>query len=189
MVKKLKNKKINKSETMIKWLKSLLLILIFVFIGVLVSYLVLLTNIDTNNHKDTTISAVTLSVTPVSEKLSLDQEFTFNVYIDTNNQSVNVVTAKLNYPSNNFEFVSIDTSESEFGVQAVNTGGSGNIEITRGSVTPVNSPNALVGKVTLRPIVATEKAVVGFTANASVISSTTNTNILDKTVNGSFSIL
>ncbi|MFO0920378.1 MAG: hypothetical protein U0451_01765 [Candidatus Saccharimonadales bacterium] len=188
MVNKSKNKKSKESETMIKWLKSLLLVLIFIFIGVLISYLVLLVNVDTNDH-NTTTSKVTLSVTPLSEKLSLNQDFTFNVYVDTDNQSVNVVTAKLNYPSDKFEFVNIDTSESEFGVQAVSTGGSGNIEITRGSVTPINSTNALVGKVTLKPIVSSEKAIIGFTSSANVISSTTNTNILNKTINGSFSIL
>lgn len=189
MVKKSKNKKSKESETMIKWLKSLLLVLIFIFIGVLISYLVLLVNVDTNNHNNTTTSEVTLSVSPLSEKLSLNQDFTFNVYVDTDNQSVNVVTAKLNYPSDKFEFVNIDTSESEFGVQAVSTGGSGYIEITRGSVTPINSTNALVGKVTLKPVASSEKAIVGFTSSANVISSTTNTNILNKTINGSFSIL
>jgi hypothetical protein len=100
-------------------------------------------------------SNATLTISPASENYNAGDNFTINIYLNTNNQNVVVVSAYLNYNINQFEALNIDTTGSIFSFEAekiidpVNV----KIKIARGIPTPgVNTSNGLVAKVNFKAL-------------------------------------
>jgi hypothetical protein len=132
--------------------------------------------------------AVTLYVTPQSQQLRVNEMLTATVRLNTNGQSVIATQANLSYPSDKLEFVSIDGAGGAFEIQAENTGGGGSIHMARGSFNPINSPDALIGKVTFKAIRTGRHINVNFSSESIVARADDGVNILAKTTGGQYTV-
>jgi len=132
--------------------------------------------------------AVTLSLMPGSQTVSLNGTITASVHLNTNGESVNAVQANLAYPTNRLEFVSVDGNGGAFEIQAENTGGNGSVHMARGSLTPINTPDALIGTVTFKAISIGRKINVNFTPESIVARVGDGVNILAKTSGGQYTV-
>ena len=74
-----------------------------------------------------------LSVLPATSSVGVGNNITVTVTENSGSDIVNAVQANLTY-SSNLQFVSVDYSTSPFDVAAVNTKGSGTINISRGII-------------------------------------------------------
>jgi len=97
----------------------------------------------------------TLKLTPDTGTYNVNDNFSVDIYVDTNSQNVDTVAAYLNYNSVNFQVVSIDTTGSLFTMQAENDYATpGVIKITRGIPAPsfVNNSNGFVAKINFKAV-------------------------------------
>lgn len=101
--------------------------------------------------------------------------FKVSIFENSGSDPVNAVQADFTYPSN-LSFVNIDSSSSAFPVEAQATGGSGSVQIARGSSTPLTG-NRLVAVVNFT-VNATGTGNLTFSNTSQVVSSSSNTNIL-----------
>jgi hypothetical protein len=124
---------------------------------------------------------------------------TFTVQIKENSytDTVNAVEADLTYPTSKLQLIPSSSSDaanlsgSAFGVKASNSGGSGNISISLGTITPV-SGNKLIGTLTFKTL-ASGSANVAFkplsgSTGSQVLSSTTNANVVTAYNGGTYTI-
>lgn len=112
-------------------------------------------------------SKATLSISPQSGSFNVNDTFKLNIYVNTNNQNINAVTAHLNYDKTHFQAVSIDTTGSVFNMIAetkIDSSG-GKIRITVGIPAPgnVNTSSGLVAAVTFKAIANVTPASDNFT--------------------------
>jgi hypothetical protein len=133
-------------------------------------------------------AAVTLSLSPSSQRMQVGATLSIAIKLNTNGQSVNTVQASLSYAPDKFEFVSIDGTNSAFAIDAQSGGASGMITVARGSITSVNSTSAHVATVNLRAIASGRKSQIRFMEDSLVLRSSDSVNILQKKVNGSYTI-
>lgn len=112
----------------------------------------------------------TLSLSPASGSVLNGATLSLSVYEDSGSDTVNAVQANLSYPSTQLQFVSISSS-SAFGVDAQSTGGSGSVQIGRGTITAV-SGNQLVATVYFKALAGSGTADVTFASGSSVVRST-----------------
>ncbi len=106
----------------------------------------------------------TLYFSPSSTTVSLNQTFAVSVMVNTNSNEVMGVTADFTYPTDKLELLSIDSSTSEFSIEAEQDYSSGTVYISR-AVSGGSSYNG-TGVVT----------VVNFKATASGTSTLTFTD-------------
>jgi hypothetical protein len=132
-----------------------------------------------------TLVTPNLSLTSISNNPTLSLQ----VWADSGIQAVNAVQALLTYPIDKLNFVSIDTTNTAYGVEAVNKGGNGSIDIERGSATPL-SGKQLVATINFTALQTQRKtnATVTFASGSVLLSSTSNTNVLAATYGGNFSL-
>jgi len=103
----------------------------------------------------------TLSLTPASQTLNLNDNFAVEIRLNTSGNAVSAVSAYLNFDTSRLQFVSADYTGSAFDIQAEEVISGNSIKITRGKLPPgVSSSNALVAKVNF-------KAIASGTANVS----------------------
>jgi hypothetical protein len=155
--------------------------LLFAVIG---TYLLLFTNAGKPNQT----AAVTLTLAPSSQRLQVGSEIGLAVKLNTNGQAVNSVQADLSYPTDKLEFVRIDTLNSAFGVSAPSSGGSGAVSIVRASTTPINSGDVLVATVYFKPKASGRKVAVRFADSSVVLRTPDSVNILQRKIDGSYTI-
>jgi hypothetical protein len=131
-----------------------------------------------------TLTTPNLSLTPVTSSTTRSMQ----VWSDSGTQIVNAVQANITYPIDKLNFVSIDTTNSAYGVEAVSKGGNGVIDIERGSATPL-SGRQLIATINFTSL-STRKttASVNFTSGSLLLSATSNTNVLAATYGSSFSL-
>lgn len=131
--------------------------------------------------------SATLSLSPGSSIVANGSNFTVNIRENSGAAPVNAVQANLSYPATQLELVSIDATGSAFPVQAESSGGSGSINIARGtnggqSVTG----DQLIARVTFKSLMASGSATVTFAAGSAVVSSLDNTALLLNTTSGTY---
>ncbi len=123
--------------------------------------------------------------TPTSSKIylsastySVSANTTFEVQIRENSGTVavNTVQANISYPANLVDLVSIDATNTSFGVQAQSTGANGAILVARGSYTP-RTGDQLVATLHFKSKTVSGNASLAFTTGTALISSDTNTAI------------
>ncbi len=112
---------------------------------------------------------------------------TFTVSIRENSGSaVNAAEADLSYSTSALQFVSIDGSGSAFGIDASSSGGNGTVTVSRGNTSAVNG-DQLIAKVTFKALAITT-ASVQMQSSSVVLSSTTNTNVVNARNGGTYSL-
>ena len=118
-------------------------------------------------------------------------QFTVQIKENSYTDTVNAVEADLTYPTAKLQFVSTSLTGTAFGVTASNTGGSGNISISLGTITAV-SGDKLIATVTFKAL-ASGSANVAYKplsggTGSQVLSSTTNTNVVSAYNGGTYTI-
>lgn len=122
-----------------------------------------------------------LSADPAAAATQNGEVATFSIWVDTGGQQVSAVQANLTYPTDQYEFVSIDNAGSGFEIQAESKGGDGNIAIARGQLGGVTGKQ-LVAKVNLKAKTTTGTGNLAFTSESQVLTLSDNPqNILNKT--------
>lgn len=130
----------------------------------------------------------TLSVSPTSQRTAVGQTLKLAVVVDSGDIAVNTVEAILTYPANTFDFVGIDGTGSAFPLAVQTTGGSGTIKITRAVTGDGVTGTQHVAYVSLRATAKDRAALVKFSDLSAVVDSQTVTNVLTKTVSGTYTI-
>jgi hypothetical protein len=135
------------------------------------------------------LAAPNLTLSPASSSVAPGSTLSVQVWADTSTQQVNAVQANLTYPIDKLNFVSIDSANSAFGVAAEGTGGNGTVNIARGSTTPL-SGKLLIATVNFTPLAHKGKssAIVSFTTDSVLLSSTTNNDVLAGKYGGNYSL-
>jgi chitodextrinase len=131
--------------------------------------------------------SATLSLSPSSQIVANAAQFTVNIRENSGTAPVNAVQANLTYPAAQLELVSIDSTTSAFPVQAEQAGGTGTINIARGTNGGTSvTGDQLVARVTFKSLMATGSATVSFASGSAVVSSLDNTALLLTTTGGTY---
>lgn len=146
------------------------------------------TNTVTNDQTATeTITEKTaeLSTDPTSTIAQSGEITTLSVWVDTGGQQVNAVEAILTYPTDTFDFVSIDDTDSAFKIAAESSNNAGTITIARGQIGGI-SGKQLVGKINLKAKTGGGEGSVTFSDQSKVLAvpsspEETPSNILNTT--------
>lgn len=107
---------------------------------------------------------------------NVGQTYTMEVRENSNTTNVNAVQANIGYPTDIFQFVSIDDAGSAFSINAQKTAINGLIVIARGNTTPVKG-DQLIARITLKAAAATGSFTLDIKDYSVIASSTTNKNI------------
>ncbi len=138
-------------------------------------------NSQTSTTEQTINKTAELSTDPSSMASKSGEVVTFSIWLDTGNQKVSAVEAILNYPADQYDFVSIDDSESAFSINAEATGQNGMITIARGQIDGV-SGKVLVGKVNLKTKTSSGQGSLTFSDDSKALTLSENPqNILNET--------
>lgn len=150
----------------------------------IVTAAILLGDSDTAETQATTSNAQTAAENPASlsaepDNATVAQENIVNVsiYVDSGDEEVNAVQANIAYPTDKLSFVSIQTEDSAFSIEAENTNENGVIKLARGEIEPVTGKQ-LVAVVQLRADSSSGSADLTFAEGSAVISATTNEDLL-----------
>lgn len=158
-----------------------LIILLVVFIVLLAG------GIFINSNRKTEPVKTNTSATKKSASISMDTDnlkpkngdiVSVEIWADAASSTVNAVQALINYPTNDFKYVSYDGSNSGFEIQAQATGKSGQITIARGHKGAALSGRQLVGVIKLKTIGSEGPASLTFDPTSALLSSVNNKNIL-----------
>ena len=131
-------------------------------------------------------AAASLYLAPGGATVSQGSTFSVSIRTNTGGASVNAVQANLTYPADKLNFLGIGTGGSAFGITAEGSGGGGSIKIGRGSVS-AQSGDLLIATVTFSAIPSSGSATVSFAGGSSVVSSSTNANIVGGKSGATFS--
>ncbi|MCA9324742.1 hypothetical protein KDA23_01585 [Candidatus Saccharibacteria bacterium] len=108
-----------------------------------------------------------LYLTPTSNNVLINDNTTVNVRL-TPGTNVDGVSATLTYDQTKLQFVSIDDTSSAFDIAlGSQTGGSGTVTITRGTLSGGVSADSLVAKVTFKALAGSGSSTVTMSGNAS----------------------
>lgn len=132
-------------------------------------------------------SSVRLYTNPSSGTTNVGSTVSFDVYVDSLNYNINGVQANLSYPTNLFEFVSIDTTGSALSLALQTEGGNGTVKIARGTYNPVNGVQK-IARVNLKAISSNRKARVDFLSSSIVTEASSSTDILQNSYGTAFNI-
>ena len=133
------------------------------------------------------IKVPNLMLQPSSQKVSLSSPLSVRIWANTGNHKVNAVQANLSYPIDKLNFVNVDGAGSAFGLAVRGTGDNGKVTIARGSFQPVTG-KLLVATVNFTAANNNGVASVKFAADTTLISATTNKNILAGTYGGNYNL-
>jgi hypothetical protein len=128
-----------------------------------------------------------LYIKPANQDVAAGSTVTLEIWVDTGGDPVNAVQANLTYPTDKFDFNSIDAKGSAFEVQAMSTGGDGKINIARGHIGDVKG-SALVAKVLLVAKTNSGAADVSFVSGSAVVRSSDHKDILKDKTGGTFKV-
>jgi plastocyanin len=183
-----------KSERNLKmgWASYILIIVAIVGLGLLAA----LVGHDNNSSLNTANKILNIQSNSPSPSLSLDPSsktvaqgttFKVQVWADTYGHKVNAVQANIAYPADKLQYVSDDTTNSSFTINAQHSVSSGAIYIARGNIEPVTG-RALVATITFKSLASSGQAQVGFMNGSVIADSTTNTNVLGTTNNAIYTL-
>lgn len=129
----------------------------------------------------------TMYVQPSGASVSAGQVLTVEIRVDTAGQSTNAVQADLTYSTNFFEFQSINSSASAYGIDAQATGGSGSVSIARGNISGV-SGDVLVAAVSFKVIAGSGTGSINFSDSSVLLRASDSSDILASTIDGSYTV-
>lgn len=124
-------------------------------------------------------------LTPNKQSLQAGSPLEVSVWVNSYDTEVNAVQAVIKYPSDKLGYVSSDSSDSPFTVQAEVSDRDGTLTIARGSLSPVKGQQ-FVAKVTFKPTQFNGKAQLSFDSSSSLLDSTQHVNILGQRLSGSY---
>lgn len=132
----------------------------------------------------------TLYLTPASQNVNQNTNFTVQIRENSTIDPVNAVQANLTYDATKLDYISTDFTGSAFGVAAESSGGGGSIRIARGVIggQPAVTGDQLVASVTFKAKTNPGVTAVSFAAGSIIARSTDNTNILNTTTPGSYTV-
>lgn len=113
-------------------------------------------------------------VTPASGTYATGATVAVTVRENSNSEQVNAVQADMTY-SSNLQYLSIDGSQSAFGVDANKTAGNGSVSIARGNTSPLTG-DKLVAVVNFK-VTAAGAASIQMQSTSQLMSYSTNTDI------------
>lgn len=129
-----------------------------------------------------------LYLDPASATVSEGDTFDVDVRVDTDGEDVNAAEAQLLYSASDLSFVEIDSSSSAFEVEASESGGSGEVTISRGTTTP-QSGDLLLSTVTFEAVAGGVTTDITFDeADSAVVRESDNQDILTSTTGGSYTL-
>lgn len=167
-----------------KQLASVAFLAIFAIIG---SFLILQSSAAPTRQGGGKAPVASMWITPSKQRLTTGQELKVQVWADGLEEPVNAVTAVVQYPVAELEFVSVQGTQSAYGVEAESTGGNGIVTISRGNTAPLTGPN-VVAEVTFRVLDAAQRPALGLAPESQLLRVSDNTNILAKRTGAQFSI-
>ncbi len=132
-------------------------------------------------------ATATLYLTPANSSITNGQNLAISIRVNSSGSTMNGVQVNLSYPVDKLEFQSIDSSNSAFGLQAENSGGSGIVRIARalnGGQAPING-DYLIAVVNFKAV-SNGSAGVSFDSGSQVASS--GQNILGTSTGGTYTI-
>lgn len=124
-----------------------------------------------------TYNAPNIYLSPTTQPLPASQTFTVQVRANSGTTNVNAVQTDFTYPASLIDLVSIDTSTSAYQTGAVSSGANGNVSIARGQIGGLTG-DQLVATITFKSKTTGGVANFQFTNGTSLLSSSTNVNIL-----------
>jgi len=127
-----------------------------------------------------------LYLAPSSSAIALGSTFTVTVHENSGSDAVNAVEADLTYPTNLLQFVSSDASSSPFTVQAVNSGGSGTITLSRGNQTALTG-DQVVSVLTFKAL-ALGPATLAFANTSALVRASDQANVLVTTTSSTYTV-
>jgi hypothetical protein len=131
-------------------------------------------------------ASATLYMSPASGSVVQGTYLTVSIHENSDSEPVNAVQANFSYPANLLQFVSISSS-SAFSVAAQSTGGGGGVQIGRGALPSVTG-DQLVATVQFLALASSGSATLAFSGGSSVVSATSNTNVMTASPGGSYSL-
>jgi hypothetical protein len=141
------------------------------------------------SHKPSTggsTAGPTLYLSPSSQNFTIGQQYIVEVRENSGTTTVNALQANLSYPASLLTVAAIDSTASDFSVNAQSADLGGTIAIARGNVAPLSGDH-LVGRVTFYAR-ARGTANVDFTTGTSLVDSVNNQNVLAASPGGQFRI-
>ncbi|MBU0975181.1 MAG: cohesin domain-containing protein [Patescibacteria group bacterium] len=129
-----------------------------------------------------------LYFSPVSTSVSLNGTVSVAIMVNTGGNSVNTVTADFTYPTDTLQIINIDSTNSEFSVEAEEDHTSGTVYITR--ATSGGDSYSGIGEVTTINFrgIAAGTATLTFTGDAVVMDADTSHDILGTASNGTLTV-
>jgi hypothetical protein len=124
-------------------------------------------------------ASASLSMSANTSNLANGGTLNLAIYENSGDESVNAVEAKITYPTQKFDFLSVNNSDA-FSVVAQNTDTSGQLDIVRGALSPVKGTQ-LVVTLNLKAKKGMSGVAVDFSSGSLVLASATSTNILSTT--------
>jgi hypothetical protein len=129
-----------------------------------------------NSENQTQLPSASIALEPPQATTRAGELVTLSIYVDTGGNLVNAVKADIKYPTDKYEFIKIDDSESDFSVEAVGKEKDGLIIIERGEKN-INGKK-LLAKIVLKQKTNNGNAEIIFTDDSQIITSDTFKNIL-----------
>ncbi len=130
-------------------------------------------------------AAATLYLSPASITVNQNSYLTVSVRENSGSEPVNAAQVNLSY-SSNLSYVSISSS-SAFGIVAQNSGGSGSVQIGRGTISPVTG-SQLIASVRFKALASSGTATVSIAGGSAVVSANSNENIASGLSGGSYTL-
>jgi hypothetical protein len=131
--------------------------------------------------------AISIFTSPSSQKLQVGHSTTIAIYEDSLDTGVKAVQVNLSYDPKMIDVVSLDSFTSRFDVKAQSSFGDGAINLDLGHIGSLMGKQ-LVANIVIKPKVGTGKANLIFKAGTTLISYDSSTNVLQKTVSGTYSL-
>lgn len=138
-----------------------------------------------SNTPPAPIAQSVMYLNPSSSSVSNGQNFSVDLKINTNGQSVNATETDIIFPSNLLSVVDVSSVNGDFATEAIKTVTNGKISVAYGSIAP-KSGDLQVVKVNFQAI---NSGIADVTLeNSSVVSSVSNTEVLKNTIGGVYTI-
>lgn len=141
----------------------------------------------------TWVHAAKLFLSPSSGTFTVGSTFDVNIFINTEGQSVNTVSAVLNFPADKLQLVSPTVGQSVINVwtaQPIFNNQTGVIKITGGIPGGINVQSGLVTALTFRVKQVSSSALVKFSDESRVLANDGNgTDVLNSVQNGVYNLI
>ncbi len=116
----------------------------------LIMILTLLLALPLTFAKAATPVVMTLEPTVVSYKVG--DIITLPLKINTSGEGIYSIQADISFPSDSLQVTGVDTTNSVFPLQVINTYSTGSVSLIRGSFSPINTSNGLIATIQMKAL-------------------------------------